>query len=138
MRAMNLPKPTRRDFAAALVGAIALALAFALLGLGPWRYTVATCASSQNSSVAAYVVDTWTGRPRLWIYGDEQETETVAEQFEKRVAEIKREAPEKKDENGRRYYLCELGGYPSEVVRVYPEDLRKFVRAEPLARPAKK
>lgn len=135
---MKPPKPTRRDFSAALVGAVAMALTFALLGLGPWRYTVATCASSQNSSVAAYVVDTWTGRPRLWIYGDEQETETVTEQLAARIAEVRRRAPEKVDEDGRRYYLCELGGYPSEVVRVYPEDLRKFLKSEPLARPATK
>ena len=135
---MNLPKPTRRDFAAAVVGAALLALAFALLGLGPWRYTVATAAASESNAVLAFIVDTWTGRPRVFVDGIELETETVAQQFAKRVAEIKREAPQKVDEDGKRYYLCELGGYPSEVVRVYPEDLRKFLKAEPLARPAKK
>lgn len=85
---MNLPKPTRRDFAAAVVGAALLALAFALLGLGPWRYTVAAAASSQNSAVAAYVVDTWTGRARLWIYGNEQRMRTIAEQEDDAAARV--------------------------------------------------
>lgn len=137
MRAMKLPKLTRRDCAAALVGAIALALAFVLLGLGPWRYTVATFAE-EDGAWGAYVVDTWTGRPRLWIATHEEEARSIAEQFAELVEQIKREARRGTDENGKQYYLCELSGYPPEVVRVYPEDLRKFVRAEPLARPAKK
>lgn len=134
---MKLPKPTRRDCAAAVVGAIALALAFALLGLGPWRYTVATF-SEADGAWGAYVVDTWTGRPRLWIASEEEEMQTLAQQLAARIADVRRRATEKVDEDGRRYYLCELGGYPSEVVRVYPEDLRKFLKSEPLARPATK
>jgi hypothetical protein len=134
---MKSPNITRRDFAAAVVGAVVLSLAFILLGLGPWRYTVATF-SEADGAWGAYVVDTWTGRPRLWIATHEEETRSIAEQFAELVEQIKREARRGTDENGKQYYLCELSGYPPEVVRVYPEDLRKFVRAEPLARPAKK
>lgn len=61
MRAMKLPKPTRRDCVAALVGAI---VAAALLPhLSPWRIVDA-------SREGVYLVNPWTGSAR-WIVGED-------------------------------------------------------------------
>ena len=133
---MKLPKPTRREVAAFVAGVVALALVFAFLGLGPWRYTVTASASSQNSSVVGFVVDTWTGRVRVWDYGTEMETETVEQQRAATVERIQREASTVKGEDGVTRYLVDIGSYPGEVVEVAPRHLRSLVRKQPEATPA--
>lgn len=65
MRAMKLPKPTRRDCVAALVGAVVAAL---LLLLSGQRWQVVPAGSER---ARAYQLDRWTGRAWLLI-GDER------------------------------------------------------------------
>ena len=59
---MNLPKPTRRDCAAAVVGAIVAAL---LLLLAGQRWQVVPIGTGY---ARAYALDRWTGR--AWYYED--------------------------------------------------------------------
>ena len=61
---MKLPKPTRRDFAAAVVGAALLALVLLLAG---FRWKIVT---TDTNGPYVYQFDRWTGRAWLW-YGDE-------------------------------------------------------------------
>lgn len=58
---MKLPKPTRRDCVAALVGAIVAAALLPLLS--PWRVV-------NDSRAGVYLVNPWTGSAR-WIVGEE-------------------------------------------------------------------
>ena len=65
----------RRDICAGLIGAGITAIIVGFIGIGPWRYQ-----AIQVDRGCYYFLDTWSGRARLWIGGDEQPMRTVRQQ----------------------------------------------------------
>lgn len=70
----------RRDICAGLIGAGITAIIVGFIGVGPWRYQAAPFASGYNAAAGCYIIDTWTGNAKLWLYGDEQPMRTVRQQ----------------------------------------------------------
>jgi len=128
MRIHNL---SYRDIIAGLLGAAIMAIIAGLAGCGPCRYQ-----AIQVDRGCYYILDTWSGRARLWIGGDEQPMRTVRRQRHDLILKIRAEARHERD-GDTDCYLCNTGGYPSEEVWVAPRDLAAFVRAHPNATPVR-
>ena len=71
-------------------------LAGYLVGRGCSSSRYAIAGVSNHSHAAAYVLDTWTGRVRLWDQDEEQKTKTIADQEREKIVEAKRNAEQLK------------------------------------------
>ena len=111
---------------------LATVVAIILLAAGPWRYTVTT--AGVGNAVAAYVLDTWTGSMRLYVYDTEVAIKSLRQQRRDLIDNIRNHARRERD-GDTECYVCTTGGYPSEEVLVAPRDLRKFVERHPMATP---